>query len=62
MAQENNVHEKQKELIDTEIAKAISMNPKAGKAELKKQLVKTLVRSGHTRARAIRLVKENWGR
>lgn len=54
--------EKQKESIDAEIAKCIGMNPKAGKAQLKKQLVKTLVRSGHTRARAIQLVKENWGK
>lgn len=54
--------EKTKESIDAEIAKCIGMNPKAGKAELKKQLVKTLVRAGHTRQRAIQLVKENWGK
>ncbi len=54
--------EHQKASIDAEIAKCIGMNPKAGKAQLKKQLVKTLVRAGHTRARAIQLVKENWGK
>ena len=54
--------EHQKNSIDAAIAKCIGMNPKAGKAELKKQLVKTLVRSGHTRARAQQLVKENWGK
>lgn len=54
--------EHQKDSIDAEIAKCIGMNPKAGKAQLKKQLVKTLVRAGHTRARAIQLVKENWGK
>lgn len=54
--------EKTKELIDAAIARTIRMSPKAGKAELKKQLVKTLVRSGHTRQRAQQLVKENWGK
>lgn len=54
--------EHQKASIDAAIARTLRMSPKAGKAELKKQLVKTLVRSGHTRQRAQQLVKENWGK
>lgn len=52
----------QKQLIDDSIASVIGKNPKAGKALLKKHLVKTLERAGHTRARAQQLVKENWGK
>lgn len=53
--------EEQKRLNDATIAKAIQ-HSKSGKAELKKQLVKTLMRQGHTRASAQQLVKESWGK
>lgn len=54
--------EHQKASIDAEIAKCLMLGTKEGKAKLKQQLVKTLVRAGHTRARAQQLVKENWGK
>lgn len=50
-----------KKLIDETIAQSI-FTGKMHKAELKKQLVQTLIRRGHTRKRAQQLVKENWGK
>lgn len=51
--------EHQKQMNDNEIARMIR-NSKGGKAELKKQLVQTLISRGHTKKRAQQLVKENW--
>lgn len=42
--------------------KMMEVNPRARKAALKKRLVETLIRRGHTKKRAQQLVKENWGK